>query len=95
MYTRAISLAGALIMGLMSAPAVLAAVNISTGGPNVSVGTGTHVGRENWRCVATGRNDKRYRATGVDRNRARDNALNYCEKHTRNCRIERDGCERI
>lgn len=95
MDNKWIGLTGALMLGLMNAPSAWADVNISTGGPNVSVGTGTHFGRDNWRCVATGRNDKQYRATGSDRNRARDNALNYCEKHTRNCRIERDGCERI
>ncbi len=96
MHKRWISLTAVLILGLMNVqPALAADVSISTGGPRVSVGTDTHLGRDNWRCVARGRDDKQYRATGSDHDRARDNALNYCEKHTRNCRIERDGCKRI
>lgn len=96
---KSLWLTSILALGLMSVQPVFADININTPGPNVSVGNNGFLdnninwgGNKDWRCVARGRDGYRYRDYGSDRSKARDHALNYCEKHTSRCEI--DSCNR-
>jgi hypothetical protein len=100
-YRKYVYLVGALVLGFVGMQTAFADVNVSTPGPNLSVGNNNNGfldnnfnwgDNKNWRCVARGRDGHRYRDYGSDRSKARDHALNYCEKHTRNCEI--DSCNR-
>lgn len=100
MNNKLLCLAGALVLGLVGAQSAFADVSINTPGPNVSVGKDGFFdnnvnwgGNKDWRCVARGRDGHRYRDTGSDRSKARDHALNYCERHTSRCEI--DNCDRL
>jgi hypothetical protein len=98
---KSLWLAVALVLGVVGAQNAFADVNIATPGPSVSVGGNNGYfdnnynwgGNKDWRCVARGRDDRRYRDTGSDRDKARDHALNYCERHTSRCEIQ--SCDRI
>lgn len=98
-YRKYVYLVGALVLGVASLQTAFADVNLSTPGPNVSVGNYNSKNgyfdnnynwgnSKNWRCVARGRDGHHYRDYGSSRSNARDHALNYCGRHTRNCEID-------